>query len=120
MSLATREQKAVVTDFCACRALWFFHEMKERIRIRLNKERLTGHRGVYSNTISSIERCTYVAKAHTKPPQSCEERKPAPPDEEQFNAPTTGGCARHNASLLAVSNMSCYKVVGADYRVFSH
>ena len=30
-------------------------------------------------------------RAHTKPPQSCEERKPAPPDEEQFNAPTTGG-----------------------------
>ena len=28
-------------------------------------------------------------RAHTKPPQSCEERKPAPPDEEQFNAPTT-------------------------------
>ena len=46
MSLATREQKAVVTDFCVCRALWFFHAMKERIRIRLNKEKLTGHRGV--------------------------------------------------------------------------
>ena len=30
MSLATREQKAVVTDFCACRALWFFYAMKER------------------------------------------------------------------------------------------
>ena len=58
-------------------------------------------------------------KAHTKPPQSCEKRKPAPPDEEQFNAPTTGGRARHNASVLAVSNMSCYKVFGADYRLFS-
>ena len=44
MSLATREQKAVVTDFCACRALWFFHAMKERIKIRLNNEKLTGHR----------------------------------------------------------------------------
>ena len=32
MSLATREQKAVVTDFCACRALWFFHAMKEHIK----------------------------------------------------------------------------------------
>ncbi|MBQ7947179.1 MAG: hypothetical protein IJ277_03305 [Bacteroidaceae bacterium] len=30
-------------------------------------------------------------RAHTKPPQSCDERKPAPPNEEQFNAPTTGG-----------------------------
>ena len=48
MSLATREQKAVVTDFCACRALWFFHAMKERIKIRLNKEKLTGHRKLYS------------------------------------------------------------------------
>ena len=28
-------------------------------------------------------------------------------------------CCRHNAILLAVSNMSCYKVVGADYRLFS-
>ena len=46
-------------------------------------------------------------------------RKPAPPNEEQFNAPTAGGCTRLNASLLAVDNMSCYKVVGADYRLFS-
>ena len=38
MSLATREQKAVVTDFCACRALWFFHAMKERIKQVENKE----------------------------------------------------------------------------------
>ena len=37
---------------------------------------------------------------------------PAPPDEEQFNAPTTGGYTRHNANLLAVSNMSCYMVLG--------
>ena len=29
------------------------------------------------------------------------------------------GCTRHNASLLAVSNMSCCKVFGADYRLFS-
>ncbi len=29
-------------------------------------------------------------RAHTKPPQSCDERKPAPPNEEQFNAPTAG------------------------------
>ena len=36
MSLATREQKAVVTDFCACRALWFFHAMKERIRFKID------------------------------------------------------------------------------------
>ena len=98
MSLATREQKAVVTDFCACRALWFFHAMKERIRIRLNKEKLTGHRGVYSKTISSIGYYTSITGANhlqgrTKPPQSCEERKPAPPNEEQFNAPTTGGHA---------------------------
>ena len=35
MSLATREQKAVVTDFCVCRALWFFHAMKERIRFKI-------------------------------------------------------------------------------------
>ena len=63
MSLATREQKAVVTDFCACRALWFFHAMKERIRIRLNKEKLTGHREVYSNTISSIEYYTSITGA---------------------------------------------------------
>ena len=39
-------------------------------------------------------------------------RKPAPPDEEQFNAPTTGGCTRHSASLLAVSNMYCFMVLG--------
>ena len=51
-------------------------------------------------------------RAHTKPPQSCEERKSAPPNEVQFNAPTTGGGARHNASLLAVSNMSCFMVLG--------
>ena len=37
---------------------------------------------------------------------------PAPPNEEQFNAPTTGGCARHNASLLAVSNLFCFMVLG--------
>ena len=45
---------------------------------------------------------------------------PAPPNEEQFNAPTTDSRTRHNASLLAVDNFSCYKVIGADYRVFSH
>ena len=59
------------------------------------------------------------APPHTKPPQSCEERKPAPPNEEQFNAPTTGSSARHNASLLAVGNMYCFIVFGADYRLFS-
>ena len=32
MSLATREQKAVVTNFVLCRALWFFHAMKEHER----------------------------------------------------------------------------------------
>ncbi len=58
-------------------------------------------------------------RAHTKPPQSCEERKSAPPNEVQFNAPTTGSRARHNARLLAVDNLSCYKVVGADYLAFS-
>ena len=63
MSLAPRKQKAVVTDFCACRALWFFHAMKERIKIRLNNEKLTGHRGVYSNTISSIEYYTSITSA---------------------------------------------------------
>ena len=63
MSLATREQKTVVTDFCACRALWFFHAMKERIRIVLNKEKLTGHRRVYSNTISFIEYYTGITGA---------------------------------------------------------
>ena len=114
MSLATREQKAVVTDFCACRALWFFHAMKERIRIRLNKERLTGHRGVYSNTISSIERCTYVAKAHTKPPQSCEERKPAPPDEEQFNTPTAGGRAMNPIAAVLTSIGNSKKGTGTE------
>ena len=35
----------------------------------------------------------YRSGAHTKPPQSCEERKPAPPNEEQFNAPTASGHA---------------------------
>ena len=64
MSLATREQKAVVTDFCACRALWFFHAMKEHIKIRLSKERLTGYRGVYSKTISSIEYYTSITSAN--------------------------------------------------------
>ncbi|MBR2416490.1 MAG: hypothetical protein IKB11_07020 [Bacteroidaceae bacterium] len=29
------------------------------------------------------------------------------------------GCTRHNARLLAVSNMSCCKVFGADYLAFS-
>ena len=29
------------------------------------------------------------------------------------------GCTRHNASLLAVSNMSCCKVFGANYLAFS-
>ena len=29
------------------------------------------------------------------------------------------GCTRHNASLLAVDNLSCYKVVGANYLAFS-
>ena len=37
---------------------------------------------------------------------------PAPPDEEQFNAPTTDSCTRHNARLLAVGNMSCFMVLG--------
>ena len=47
MSLATREQKAVVTDFCACRAfLLLLSDKKEIKEIRLSKERLTGHRGV--------------------------------------------------------------------------
>ena len=59
-------------------------------------------------------------RAHTKPPQPCEERKPAPPNEERFNAHTASGRTRLNASLLAVDNLSCYKVVGADYRLFSH
>ena len=95
MSLATREQKAVVTDFCACRALWFFHAMKERIKIRLNNEKLTGHRGVYSNTISSIEYYTsitgatsFIRGAHKTSSVLCLRHNPAPPNEEQFNAPT--------------------------------
>ena len=29
------------------------------------------------------------------------------------------GCTRHNARLLAVGNMYCYKFFGADYRAFS-
>ena len=29
------------------------------------------------------------------------------------------GCTRHNARLLAVGNLSCYKVVGANYLAFS-
>ena len=49
MSLATREQKAVVTDFCACRAfLLLFERQKGDTKIRLNKEKLTGHRGAWS------------------------------------------------------------------------
>ena len=45
---------------------------------------------------------------HTKPPQSCEERKPAPPDEEQFNTPTTGSRAMNpNAAVLtSIGNLS--------------
>ena len=44
-------------------------------------------------------------KGKQKPPQSCEERKL--------------GCTRHNASLLAVDNLSCCKVFGANYLTFS-
>ena len=29
------------------------------------------------------------------------------------------GCTRHNASLLAVGNMYCFIVLGADYLAFS-
>ena len=29
-------------------------------------------------------------------------------------------CRRLNANLLAVDNLSCYKVFGADYRIFFH
>ncbi len=42
-------------------------------------------------------------RAHTKPPQSCEERKPAPPNEEQFNAPTTGGHAMNPIAVVLTS-----------------
>ena len=37
-----------------------------------------------------------------KPPQSCEERKPAPPNEEQFNAPTIGGRAMNPIASAAL------------------
>ena len=111
MSLATREQKAVVTDFCVCRALWFFHAMKERIKIRLNKEKLTGHRGVYSNTISSIEYYTSITGAnhllgrtHKTSSVLWLRHNPAPPNEEQFNAPTTGARAMNpNAAVLTIT-----------------
>ena len=42
-------------------------------------------------------------RAHTKPPQSCDERKPAPPDEEQFNAPATGGHAMNPIAAVFTS-----------------
>ena len=42
---------------------------------------------------------------------------PAPPNEEQFNASTTGDRTRHNARLLAVGNMYCFIVFG-DLWVF--
>ena len=64
MSLATREQKAVVTDFCACRALWFFHAMKERIRIRLNKELPINSTENFTARQSSIGCCTSVTGAN--------------------------------------------------------
>ena len=41
--------------------------------------------------LHQYNRCESFIRVQTKPPQSCEERKPAPPNEEQFNAPTTGG-----------------------------
>ena len=118
MSLATREQKAVVTDFCACRALWFFHAMKERIRIRIKQRKTHGPPKTIEQDISSIEYYTGITGSNhllgrTQTSSVLWLRhKPAPPDEEQFNAPTAGGHARHNASLLAVSNMSCFMVLG--------
>ena len=47
-------------------------------------------------------------RGHTKPPQSCEERKPAPPNEEQFNAPTTGDRAMNPnvVVLTSIGNLS--------------
>ena len=51
-------------------------------------------------------------RAHTKPPQSCEERKPAPPNEEQFNAPTTGGRAINLIAAVLTSRGNSRKVHG--------
>ena len=96
MSLATREQKAVVTDFCACRALWFFHAMKERIKIKIDTKKAHGpprtleQDNIIHRMFPLCNKRDSFIRAHTKPPQSCEARNPAPPNEEQSNAPTTG------------------------------
>ena len=42
-------------------------------------------------------------RAQTKPPQSCEERNPAPPNEEQFNAPTASGHAMNPIATVLTS-----------------
>ena len=52
-------------------------------------------------------------RAHTKPPQSCEERKPAPPNEEQFNAPTTGSHAMNPIAAVLTSRSNSRKVHGS-------
>ena len=67
---------------------------------RIKQRKTHGPPKTIKQDISSIGCCTsvtsatsFIRGAHTKPPQSCDERKPAPPDEEQFNAPAAGGHA---------------------------
>ena len=51
-------------------------------------------------------------RAQTKPPQSCEERKPAPPNEEQFNAPTKGSHAMNPIAAVLTNRSNSKKETG--------
>ena len=62
----------------------------------------------------SNRRNSFIRGAHTKHPQSCEERKPAPPNEEQFNAPTAGGHAMNPIAVVLTSRGNSKKETGTD------
>ena len=56
---------------CAGRFCSFLSDKKEIKELGLNKEMLTGHRGVYSKTYHQYRVAPMLPRAHTKPPQSC-------------------------------------------------
>ena len=53
-------------------------------------------------------------RAHTKPPHSCEERKPAPPNEEQFNAPTASDRAMNLIAAVLTSRSNSKKETSTE------
>ena len=115
---------AIAVLFLFCRGknlfLYWFERQKgdKRIRIKQRKAhgppRILEQYNIIYRILHQYNKRESFIRAHTKPPQSCEERKPAPPNEEQFKAPTTGGHAMSPIAAVLTSRSNSKKRTGTD------